>query len=340
MEIKNLSNILNKPEREIHPSTMYLKILGSCLLFFFLIFKSFSQEKVQIDVDSTHIKVGKQVKATLKVEVEPGEQIRFPYIEKFLTDNIEVIGVSEIDTQKINSINILRQTLTLTSFDSGNHIIPALKFISRNSNNRIDTLSTKEVLLRVDLVEVDTSATIKDIKDPIDTPFQNNELWSYLNYFLYLIILIVVVLIGLQYFKLNKAKPKPEVIVPAVPEEPADSIALRELEQLQKKKDWDTLQGVKDFHEDISMILRRYIQKRFKMPALERTSSEIMNDIKNRPLDKELVKSLNQILVLSDYVKFAKYKPSIEENETSLKSSFSFIKKTPAENFANNKTNA
>jgi hypothetical protein len=123
------------------------------------------------------------------------------------------------------------------------------------------------------------------------------------------------------------------------PEEPADSIAMRELEQLKKKKDWNTIEGVKDFHEDISLILRKYIQKRFKMPALERTSNEIMNDIKNRPLDKELIKSLNQILVLSDYVKFAKYKPSVEENEKSLENSFSFIKKTPAENFAN-KTNA
>jgi hypothetical protein len=339
MEIKNRKEFVDNTRRTIQSSSMYLRITGLFFLFFFLPFKSFSQDKVHIEVDSTQIKIGNQVTATLKVELEPGEQVRFPNIEKFLTDNIEVIGVSEIDTQKINAINILRQTLTLTSFDSGNHIIPALKFISRNATNKIDTFSTREVLLRVDLVEVDTLAAIKDIKAPVDTPFHNNELWSYLNYLMYLIIFIVVVLIAVQYFKLNKVKPKPEVIVPVAPEEPADSIAMRELEQLKKKKDWNTIEGVKDFHEDISLILRKYIQKRFKMPALERTSNEIMNDIKNRPLDKELIKSLNQILVLSDYVKFAKYKPSVEENEKSLENSFSFIKKTPAENFAN-KTNA
>ena len=286
------------------------------------------EKKALLELDSSAILIGDQVKATLKFELERGEQVKFPNVDKFLTDQLEVTEVSEVDTQLINDLKILSQTLKITSFDSGNLQIPAFKFVLKRKDNSIDTVSSSPIQLRVDLVAVDTLASFKDIKAPIDTPFQRNELWGYINYLLYLVILIIVIMIVVQYLRLNKSKPKPTPPPPVIVEEPAEFIAIKELEALSQKKDWQTIQGVKDFHEDVSVILRRYLQKKFKMIALERTSGEILNELKNKSLDKELYKSLNQILVLSDYVKFAKYNPTREENESSLNSSFLFVNKT------------
>jgi hypothetical protein len=61
---------------------------------------------------------------------------------------------------------------------------------------------------------------------------------------------------------------------------------------------------------------------------LEQTSAEVLSEIRSFDLDKEIYKGLNQLLVLSDYVKFARYIPSKEENELSLKNSFVFVRNT------------
>jgi hypothetical protein len=298
----------------------------------------FAQKKVILEVDSSRIKIGEQVTATLKVEIEPGEQIKFPSINKFLTDQLEVVDVSEVDTQRINNINILRQTLNITSFDSGNLVIPPFQFVLKK-DNVFDTIYSEKALLRVDLVEVDTLKDIKDIKDPLDTPFQKNELWGYLNYLLYLVIFIVAGLIVWQYLRLNKTKPKLAPPPPPIIEEPAHSIALKALETLDRKKDWSNPDAVKDYHEEVSVIIRKYIENRFRTAALEQTSAEVLSEMRNLQLDKEVYKELNQILVLSDYVKFARYKPSREENELSLKNSFAFVRNTKSE-VAKNKSNA
>jgi hypothetical protein len=297
------------------------------LILYSLAYQSFAQKKVILEIDSSEIKIGEQVKATLKVEVEPGEQIKFPVINKFLTDQLEVVDISEIDTQRINNLSILSQTLSITSFDSGNLVIPPFRFVLKK-NNSFDTIYSEKAFLKVNLIEVDTLREIKDIKEPLDTPFRRNELWAYLNYLLYLIILVVAGLIMWQYFRLNKTKPKPVPPPSPVVEEPADLIALKELESLERRKNWNDLEGVKDFHEEISVIVRRYIENRFRIPALEQTSAEVLSEIRSFDLDKEIYKGLNQLLVLSDYVKFARYIPSKEENELSLKNSFVFVRNT------------
>jgi hypothetical protein len=309
---------------------MMKRLIVFILISICLAIPSIAQRKAMLEIDSAQIRIGEQVKATLKIEIEEGEQVKFPFINKFLTDQLEVVELSEVDTQDINNVKILRQTLSITSFDSGSQTIPSFEFVLKK-NNSFDTIYSNLALVRVNLMEVDTLKPIKDIKPPLDTPFQRSELWAYLNYLLYLVIFIVAGLILWQYLRLNKPKPKPISAPSLVVEEPADLVALKELEELNKKKDWKTIEGIKDFHEEISIIIRRYIQNRFKVQALEKTSGEVLTDIRKEEIDKDLYKGLNQLLVLSDYVKFAKYKPSAEENELSLKNSFAFVNRTKSE---------
>lgn len=306
------------------------RIVFFILTLTWLVGPAVAQRKAILEIDSASIKIGEQVKATLKVEIEADEQIKFPAINKFLTDQLEVVEISEVDTQKMNTVKILSQTLSITSFDSGNQVIPSFQFILKK-NNVFDTIYSDRAFLKVSLLEVDTLKEIKDIKEPLDTPFQRSELWAYLNYLLYLVIFIVGGLIVWQYLRLNQTKPKPVVAPLPIREEPADSIALKELEDLERRKDWNSSDGVKDFHEEISIIIRKYIQKHFKTAALERTSAEVLFDMRERMPNKEIYKALNQLLVLSDYVKFARYKPSKEENELSLKNSIAFVKTTRGE---------
>jgi hypothetical protein len=71
---------------------------------------------------------------------------------------------------------------------------------------------------------------------------------------------------------------------------------------------------IKAFYSDISEIIRRYIEGRYFIPALEETSREILKELKDQDITEDMLINAKEILELSDLVKFAKYKPSDKEH--------------------------
>ena len=93
--------------------------------------------------------------------------------------------------------------------------------------------------------------------------------------------------------------------------EPADVIALRELEQLREEKPWVNKQ-VKLYYIRLTEILRIYIERRYHIMALEQTTDEILaSPEKIRTARINSLKSLASILKLADLVKFAKVIPDL-----------------------------
>jgi hypothetical protein len=64
---------------------------------------------------------------------------------------------------------------------------------------------------------------------------------------------------------------------------------------------------------------------------MEMTSGEILNDIKNYSDADNAYDNLKQILILADFVKFAKYKPLPDENELSIMNAYLFVNNTKKE---------
>ncbi len=72
-----------------------------------------------------------------------------------------------------------------------------------------------------------------------------------------------------------------------------------------------------------------YIEERFEIPAMESITSEILEDFKKYSYDDDyLLEILENMLNLSDLVKFAKEDPSPTENETNLSQAYILIEKT------------
>jgi hypothetical protein len=85
---------------------------------------------------------------------------------------------------------------------------------------------------------------------------------------------------------------------------------------------------IKEFYIEISEIIRRYIEGRFFIPALEETSGEILRELMNQDIDKEIQYKVKEILESSDLVKFAKHKPTSKENNKVINLSKEFIEAT------------
>jgi hypothetical protein len=142
-----------------------------------------------------------------------------------------------------------------------------------------------------------------------------------------IIALLIAVIIYYGFIFYKKRKERGYLIRPPEPPRPAHDIALEALDGLLLKNLLE--QGeIKLFYSEISEIIRRYIENRFFISALEETSREILQEIKNENLVEDQFNSLRKFLELSDFVKFAKYIPMNEENEHAIHWAREFIIET------------
>jgi hypothetical protein len=310
-----------------------MSILLVFLTFAFLFFTSYLYSQsitATAELDTNAILIGKQAKIKLTVEYKADQgniKIDFPKIADTLIKQIEVVGKSKIERYIPDSsdMNHLAQTQTIiiTSFDSGYYAIPPFKFIINGDSSK--PMQTEPMLFAVNTVAVDTTIAIKDIKPPIEVPFNWRELLPYVYGGLCaLAVLAGIIYLILYYIKKRKKKPVPEIIIPKIP---AHVTALERLEKLKEEKLWQTGK-LKEYHSELSDIIRQYIEHRFYIHAMEQVTDEIMYSFRTADISDELKIKLRNILFLSDLVKFAKEQPLPNENETSWINAHEFVMAT------------
>ena len=304
-------------------------------LLFFLLFKISIGQKINISatLDSTKIRIGEQVKLDLYVTYSAKQnnlKIQWPNIADTITDKIEVISVSVIDTTSPDKSNpdIIQQhqQITISAYDSGYFAIPGFKFFINNDSS--NAFYSQSLFLEVHTVPTDSSITkTKDIKPPFAEAF--NWKW-YSKYFYWgfslLVIIILIVLITIYFTKKNKIV----VLKSEKPKIPAHIIALQSLEKIKNEQIWKE-EKTKEYYSSISDTIRLYIEERFKVNALESTTAEIMKAFRSQVVDKESKDKLQQLLMLSDLVKFAKQFPIISEHTFTLQNAFDFVNETKRE---------
>lgn len=281
--------------------------------------------EVETSLDTNRIMIGEQVALTLRVEKPQNLSVRFPFLVDSLETGVEVIASMPLDTIPMeDGQEILSQQFILTSFDSGPQLVPALPIMYGDS----DTTYSKRLAFEVFMVQADTSAAFRAIKGPVNVPL---TFWDIFKWVL-LGLLIVGLIIGGIYLALRlKNREKPEPIAPAPPPEPVippHVVALTEFEKLREKALWQS-GHIKEYHSQVTEILRTYIEKRYGILALERTSDEILQSFRDKGSTSNIpFMELKQILSLADFVKFAKAKPLAEENEQSLSNAIRFVRET------------
>ena len=283
---------------------------------------SFSQTiKVKAHVDTLNIRIGDQVRLHLEVDQPGNLRVGFPVITDTLSGKVDVVKQLKADSTLINNSLHIKKDYLITSFDSGQHTIPALEFTVQEGT-KTDTFRTMPIYLNVNTIPVDTTKGFRDIKAPIKAPISLAEVWPYLTGLLGLIIIGVIIWILVRR---NKHKPIFGIRKPA---EPPHIVALRELDQLRNDKLWQQSKE-KQYYTRLTEILRLYLENRFQIAALEMTSEEIMQAMKRvsieNPNDLQL---LSIIFTTSDLVKFAKAHPLPDENEVVLLNAFQFVNNT------------
>ncbi|MBV1888201.1 MAG: hypothetical protein KUG51_02815, partial [Urechidicola sp.] len=111
---------------------------------------------------------------------------------------------------------------------------------------------------------------------------------------------------------------------------PPYDLAMLRLGELDKKQLYQH-DKVKLYYVELTGIVRTYIERELHIPALESTTDELIETIKDfskittLDLPKETIKNLQNLLKEADLVKFAKSKPVLNEIEMHRKDSENII---------------
>ena len=290
---------------------------------------------VKVALDSTYVIIGMPTTIHLEAVMPEGSDIMFPDIVgkggvvayddslRFLLELGDEIP--KIDTLKSEGGMVtLKTDVEVFAFDSATLYIPPFEFLTEG-----DTLSTNSLALRVvvpfDSIEVDPAKFV-DIKTVIDPEFVLMDYIWWILLPLIVILLIVASYFGYGYYQKHKTETPFEV----KEEEklPAHVIAMNALEALAVKKLWQLGQD-KEFQTELTDILRQYIENRFGVNAMEKTSDEILDELYElSEQQKSSLSNLKQVLQVADLVKFAKYKPLPDENQLSFMNAKMFVEQT------------
>lgn len=273
-------------------------------LFIYLLFFStmiFAQQKpVETSIDTTKNKIGAEFKLTLKTVVNSKSKVEFPKLKNI--GALEVIQSYPVDTVKKDDTYELIKKYGLTQFDSGRYTIPSIKILIDKKPFFTDSIKVEVANVKVDTLQ----QKMYDIKDIASVDEGIGNWWIY--------VLIVLVIIGIGafvywYVKKRQLK-KIEEEVYKTPIEKATSL-LNNLE----KKELVQKGEIKEYYSELTDIARNYIEEAIHIPAMESTTSELIQAIraastqKKMTLTPETVENLERVLRQADLVKFAKSKP-------------------------------
>lgn len=306
-----------------------------CALHLLLLLAAFpallfaQKPEAEATLERDQIRIGEQVKLHLSIHYTEGTKkanVTWPDLQGTLTEGVDIVGADSVKTALVNRASILYEqtrNLTLTSIDSGSYIIPPIPFVVNN-----DTVYSNEVSLYVTTIPVDTTKPIKDIKDIYSVPPAPPEPKQPWHLPLWLVIVALVVAAGIVTLVLVLRKKKTPEPLPVqqrglLPHEKV----LAELEELGRKKQW--LHGeLKPYHVALTGIIRGWIVERYRFPAREMTTNEIINRLQREGVNTQAVFEIERVLRTADLVKFAKAVPDNEENERVLQMAMNFVHAT------------
>ena len=260
--------------------------------------------------------------------VEEGTLLAFPQVKDTLMEGVEIVGNWRLDTLKVTkgrkdtvAVLDLQGGIVITSFDEGVYNLPPLTVQRMSKAGVVDTLVFDSQTFEVKTMPVDTATfKVHELKGQIRYPVTFKEVLPWLGLGLGIAGLIALaVWLIIKFGKKRNAEESKK--------DPAHIVALRKLDKYRGSKMWAP-EKQKAFYSGITDTLREYMDARYDIGAMEMTTSEIMCSLKKTDVPDELQEGLKDLFERADFVKFAKFTASDEDNAAALPLAVRFVTTT------------
>jgi len=276
--------------------------------------------EVFANTDTTEYIVGDYIKYSLEIKYDKNIKVTIPSVKDSI-NNLDFIRADTPIKEENGSQVIEIHNYIFSKYDSSEVTIPSYNIPFTIDGTTVNYVKVNPVDIVVQTIEVDAQGDIQDVKSPIKIKLD----WLFIG-LLTLVIIIVLVAAYLVYRYIRKRR-TPEIYEKKIIRVPPHIKAIESLHGLEDKKLWQ--QGLtKEYHSDITGIVREYFEERYNILALEMTSSELIESLGNQTSEKEIVSIVNGFLSNADLVKFAKFKPIPSVNEEMMTQAYSIVDKT------------
>ncbi len=304
------------------------KILIYCFIFANSFFVNSYAQKITVNarIDSTMMWIGNQTKLSFEISQQPNQKVISPLFSDTIVGGLELVETLKVDTVTSTDGHLtVTQNYIVTSFEDSLLYIPPYPFVVDN-----DTVWSKSLSLKVvQPFQIDTTSNaIADIKNVLNPKFDWKAfvLKTLLGLFIIAFIIVSYIIIN----KYIKKKPGYETQKQKI-NLPPHVVAIAGLDKIKSEKLWQQ-NRTKEYHTELTDVLRIYIEKTFDIPCMEMTSEEILEHLNFLRFEqKSAYVSLQKILHLADLIKFAKWKALPDEHEGSLSNAYSFVNQTKQE---------
>lgn len=282
--------------------------------------------RITASVDSTVVEMGSFATVTLDVvdNTHSGHVVDLP---ESGTD-AEAFDVTTVTTDTTAAGYVY--TMRLQAWYPGVVTMPPFRYATGT-----DTVESDIVTLKILPVEIDSTQTLNPMESIVDPPRRWYDyipewtVWSLLG-----LVLAVLVVAGV-FLYLNYRRTGTILIHKPKPVDPYAE-AMEALSRLRSERLAESGKE-KEFYTRLIDILRRYLQVRFGINAMEMSSTQILASLRRNPETKDNQARIKQILDLADIVKFAKVRPMPDDNIKSFNTVTEFVESTkpvPAESEA------
>ena len=253
----------------------------------------------------------------ITVYAPKGTKISFPeFNKKEIVPDVEVLSAKS-DTADANGKIRIRRIYTITAWDAKRYTLPAQNVIIGG-----ETKMTGNVTLDVQAVPVDTVKSTPMPPDDIQkVPFSWGE---WVPVILVIVLALILICFVFYLYRMLCHKKNGRALKKARALSYYEQ-AKHDLSEIAANKMLYAEQ--KAYYTDVTNVLRKYISQRYNINALEMTSHEILESMK----DVCDVSELKVVFNTADLVKFAKYSTDANDMTYYLDSIVHFIDSTKVE---------
>lgn len=279
-----------------------------------------AQVRVVSDVDTTLVTVGDRITLTVRV-AHPGDaSVVWP-------DSIDLTPFEVLDARLEPTVTgegsaISTAVFSITAFELGDLELPSFELSVLTADGQTELLETDRFGIEVTSVGSDETGDIREIRGPMSIAV--SALWVALWGLLFMLFGAAAFA---AYRRWRDRRIPVEHVERGPPPRPPHQLALEALTALGASPMLERGE-VKEFHVQLSDILRRYVEAAFDVPALEMTTWEVIAGLERIDAPGEARAELRRFLDQCDLVKFAKLRPDADTARSTLALGRSIVEQT------------
>ncbi len=258
---------------------------------------------VTLSVEPSEGLIGQVFTATVRVTAPAGVSLVLPEEDADLGE-AEVLGLQVDDQADADGTRTVTLCYKLTFWEVGERTVSAPPIAWRTRDGEAQQAERPEATVTISSVLPEGAEEIRDIRPPREIPLR---WWHYGLAAVPLVLFVGLAALGVRWLVRRRTVEEAETIAP--PPSPHEE-ALRALDEL-AAEDLPGRDRVEEHYVRLSWIVRRYVERRWELPALEATTgmlAEVMRGSGRVPA--EVAMAIVALLRRSDLAKFARHRPA------------------------------